>query len=262
MIIHQLEQASVQTMTAETAVINTLLQHDPAIVPTDALMTGSLLLKQSAGARIQFSHGKAPVLTDPWISSAEFVQSSVLIDVADRAAAVAWAAQWPTGDRDSVIEVRAVGCPGGVHCVSGDIAPDAPAESQHFMVIIHEEDAISSSIVPDLSVLEAMERRNIESVQSGIMLAGHGLHPSGDAAHIKFSAGKSSVVDGPFSESKELIAGYWLLQVHSRAEAIAWAMRYPFPVFNTVTISILPVIGMAVMSRFVPNPPHTELHHV
>ena len=73
-----------------------------------------------------------------------------------------------------------------------------------------------------------MGRFNEEMVKAGVMLAGEGLHPTSKGVRIRFSGGKSTVIDGPFTESKGLIAGYWLIQVKSREEAIAWMRRAPF----------------------------------
>ncbi|WP_410209585.1 YciI family protein [Aquirhabdus sp.] len=244
LIIHQLDNPSAEAMAAEAALIKTMLRDDPVVVRSDVLLSSSRLHQQMPAARLQVTQAHAPVVLDPWMDTAEYTRSFLQIDVPDHEAALAWAQQWPVSHVDSVVEVRAVGCPGGVHCVSGDIPAEVQPDTEHFMVIIHEESLLSEGTVPPQSVLDGMERYNIESVESGILLAGHGLHPSPDGTRVKFTAGKSSVIDGPFSESKELIAGYWLIQTKSKSEAIEWAKNYPFPVFNSATISVLPVVGL------------------
>lgn len=244
LIIHQLDNPTQQAMQAEAALIKTLIQQDPAVVPSDAILTSSQLQQQTPAAQIQLTSGAAPLVIDPWTQTQAQGSSFLMIDVADRAAAIAWAEQWPVVNADSVVEVRAVGCPGGVNCISGDIPTDVPADTSHFMIIIHEENQIASGVVPHQSVLNAMERHNIESVEAGILLAGHGLYPSPDGARVRFSGGKSTVIDGPFSESKELIAGYWLIQAKNRLEAIEWAKHYPYPVMHSAMISVLPVVGV------------------
>jgi hypothetical protein len=81
-----------------------------------------------------------------------------------------------------------------------------------------------------MELIEAMGQFNEEMVKAGVMLAGEGLQASSKGARVKFAPGqKPAVVDGPFSETKELIAGFWLIQVKSKEEAIAWAMRSPMP---------------------------------
>ena len=97
------------------------------------------------------------------------------------------------------------------------------------MVIVKATKNSEAGVMPSEALLSAMGKYNEELVKAGIMLAGEGLHPSVKGKRIVFSGKKRSVVDGPFSETKELIAGYWLWQVRSLEEAIEWARRCPDP---------------------------------
>ncbi|WP_394831438.1 YciI family protein [Pendulispora rubella] len=97
------------------------------------------------------------------------------------------------------------------------------------MVIVKATKNSEAGIMPSEELLRAMGNYNEELVKAGIMLAGDGLHPSTKGKRIQFRAGKRSVVDGPFSETKELIAGYWIWQVRSIEEAVEWARRCPDP---------------------------------
>ncbi|MBI1941768.1 MAG: YciI family protein [Acidobacteria bacterium] len=97
-----------------------------------------------------------------------------------------------------------------------------------FMVIVPASKESEASVMPSTEILAAMGKFNEELVKAGVMLAGEGLHPSSKGARIKFSDGKTTVTDGPFTESKELIAGFWLIQAKSKEEAIAWMKRAPF----------------------------------
>ena len=85
-----------------------------------------------------------------------------------------------------------------------------------------------AGVMPSEQMLTEMGRYNEELVKAGVMLAGEGLHPSSKGARVRFSGKKRSVIDGPFAESKELIAGFWLIQAKSLAEAIEWVKRVPF----------------------------------
>ena len=97
-----------------------------------------------------------------------------------------------------------------------------------FMVIVKASRESEAGQLPGQQVLSAMLKYDEELVKAGVMLAGEGLHPSSRGARIKFSPdGKTTVVDGPFSETKELIAGFWLWQVRSKEEAVEWAKRIP-----------------------------------
>jgi hypothetical protein len=97
-----------------------------------------------------------------------------------------------------------------------------------FMVLVKADKDSEAGVLPSQEILAAMGKYNEELVKAGVMLAGEGLHPSSKGARIKFSGGKRTVTDGPFSETKELLAGYWLIQVKSREEAIEWVKRAPF----------------------------------
>ena len=98
-----------------------------------------------------------------------------------------------------------------------------------FMVIVPAGNGSEEGILPDEKLLTKMGKFNEEMVKAGVMLAGEGLHPTSKGARLKFlGGGKTSVTDGPFTESKEMIAGFWLIQVKSKEEAIAWMKRAPF----------------------------------
>jgi hypothetical protein len=97
------------------------------------------------------------------------------------------------------------------------------------MVIVKATKNSEAGAMPSEKLLAEMGTYNEELVKAGIMLAGDGLHPSRSGKRIRFSAGKRTVVDGPFTETKELIAGYWIWQVRSMEEAVEWARRCPDP---------------------------------
>ena len=98
-----------------------------------------------------------------------------------------------------------------------------------FMIIIKADKNTEAGVMPSERVLTEMGNFNEELVNAGIMLAGEGLHPSSKGARVRFSGGKQTVTDGPFSETKELIAGFWMWEVKSREEAIEWVKRIPNP---------------------------------
>jgi hypothetical protein len=96
------------------------------------------------------------------------------------------------------------------------------------MVLIKANKESEAGIMPTQQLLDEMGKYNEELVRAGVMLAGDGLHASSKGARVRFSGGKSTVIDGPFAETKELIAGYWLWQVKSKEEAIEWLKRGPW----------------------------------
>jgi len=98
-----------------------------------------------------------------------------------------------------------------------------------FMMIVKANKDSEAGKMPEEKMLADMTTYNEQLVKAGVMLEGTGLQPSSKGARVKFSGGKVTVVDGPFPETKELIAGYWIIQVKSKAEAIEWAKRVPAP---------------------------------
>lgn len=97
-----------------------------------------------------------------------------------------------------------------------------------FMVLVPANKESEAGVLPDEKILAAMGKFNEEMVKAGVMLSAEGLHATSKGARIKYSEGKTTVTDGPFTESKELIAGFWLIQVKDKDEAIAWMKRAPF----------------------------------
>jgi hypothetical protein len=98
-----------------------------------------------------------------------------------------------------------------------------------FMMMVRANKDSESGMMPKEELIAAMAKYNEELVKAGVLLDATGLQPSSKGARIKFSGGKRTVIDGPFAETKELIAGYWLIQVKSKEEAIEWAKRAPAP---------------------------------
>jgi hypothetical protein len=98
-----------------------------------------------------------------------------------------------------------------------------------FMILVKADKNSEAGVLPDEKLLTEMGKFNEELVKAGVMLAGEGLQPSSKGARVKFSGSKRTVIDGPFAETKELIAGYWLWQVKSKEEAVEWVKRCPNP---------------------------------
>ncbi|MGH8348728.1 MAG: YciI family protein [Pseudomonas sp.] len=102
-----------------------------------------------------------------------------------------------------------------------------------FMIIIKASQDSEAGVMPSQELLTAMGNYNEELAKAGILLAGEGLHPSSKGARVRFSGAKRTVIDGPFIETRELIAGFWLWQVKSKEEAIEWVKRCPNPMPGT-----------------------------
>ena len=107
-----------------------------------------------------------------------------------------------------------------------------------FLVTVMADENSEAGVMPDEQLLSEMGEYNEKMVKAGVMLAGERLHPSSKGARVKFSGNERSVIDGPFAEAKELIAGYWLIQVKSLDEAIEWIKRCPNPMEGESEIQI------------------------
>jgi hypothetical protein len=107
-----------------------------------------------------------------------------------------------------------------------------------FMLLLKANDQTESGALPSTELFEAMTRYNQELVRAGVLLAGEGLQPSSRGARVRFNGTERTVIDGPFAETKELIAGFWLIQVKSREEAIEWVKRCPCPLDGEAVIEI------------------------
>jgi hypothetical protein len=100
--------------------------------------------------------------------------------------------------------------------------------TMRFMLLVKADQNTEAGVLPSKHLVAAMGQFNEERVKAGVLLAAEGLHPSSKRARLKFSGGERTVIDGPFTEAKELGAGFWIIQVQSKAEAIEWASRVPF----------------------------------
>jgi hypothetical protein len=113
-----------------------------------------------------------------------------------------------------------------------------------FMLIVKADKDTEAGLLPSTELLSQMGKYNEELIRAGVLLAAEGLHPSSRGARVTFSGEKRSVIDGPFAETKELVAGFWLIQVKSREEAIEWVKRCPNPTNSGGEIEIRQVFEM------------------
>jgi len=107
-----------------------------------------------------------------------------------------------------------------------------------FVILVKATKDSEAGVMPSENLLAEMGKFNEELVKAGVMLAGEGLHPSSKGARVRFSGAKRSVIDGPFAETKELVAGFWIWQVKSKEEAIEWVKRCPNPMPGESEIEI------------------------
>lgn len=110
-----------------------------------------------------------------------------------------------------------------------------------FMILLKADKTTEAGVLPDEKMLAAMGAYNEELVKAGVMIAGEGLKPTSEGARVRFDGTSRTVIDGPFAETKELIAGFWMFDVKSKEEAIEWVKRCPNPLQGVAEIEIRPV---------------------
>jgi len=113
-----------------------------------------------------------------------------------------------------------------------------------FMILIKADKDSEAGVMPSEELLAAMAKYNEELIKAGVMIAGDGLQPSSKGACVRFDGKARTVIDGPFSETKELLAGYWIFQVKSLEEAIEWVKRCPKPMLGTSEVEIRQVFEL------------------
>lgn len=219
--------------------------ESPAFPPPpllDAVPAGRWLLPSERGARLAKSAQGWTVRDGPF-PAGELIAGFTIIEAESKAAALDWAQRWPVadGEGDVVIEVREAGCSGG--CAGFDT--EAAAHLTPYLVLLKSNRDHEDDVPVPPAVIDRMMQRNREGVAAGIVLAGEGLQPSAKGARINFDKGRPAIVDGPFTEIKELIAGFWLIQAATRQQAYDWVMDYPYPLGPEVEIELREVFSPA-----------------
>ena len=207
----------------------------PPVQLADAVPAGRWLQPSASGVRLRCTGGQWSIHDGPFPAD-ETVAVFALIDVPSREAALQWARGWPGADGEGHVEleVRETGCSGGCHNVETGEAPRLTP----YMVLLRFDATTELDVIPPPEVIDNMNRHNEAGVRAGKVLAGAGLQPTSKGARLRFKGGRATVVDGPFTEIKELIAGFWLIQAATRQEAYDWVMTYPFPMLPDVTVEL------------------------
>ncbi|WP_167240055.1 YciI family protein [Massilia genomosp. 1] len=208
-------------------------------------------LPSAGGVRLAIADGRATQAAGPFPDSQELIAGFAVIDVASRDEALAWAARWPAGAAGAAeVEVRLSGCPGGCANVHADSEPDVPGHAvpgQRFAILLRSSKELENETPVARARLDALDQHNAAEARAGVLLGADGLRSSAFGARVRLASGKLTVVDGPFTEIKEMIAGYWLIRAPTLQDAIAWATRNPYPVGPPVEVEIrqLAEIGAA-----------------
>lgn len=238
MIIRKADAASEAGALPSPALIEEMEAYFRQLADAGALVMVQGLERSSRAVRLRLGPGANERVDGPF-PVAEVAAGFLVIDVASKADAVAWARRWPAADAGAggelVLEVRESGCPGG--CVQ--VPPPADADSgRRYFILLRADADTERDFIPEQSRLDALDAFNAREAGAGTLLTGDGLMASARGARVRIGPAGATVVDGPFAEAKELIAGFWMIRVRSMDEAVAWARSVPYPTGPEVVVEI------------------------
>jgi hypothetical protein len=220
-------------------ILSEMGKYNEELVKADALLAADGLQASSKGVRVRYSNGKFKIIDGPFTETKELIAGFWLIQAKSKEEAVEWAKRGPF--REGEVEVRPLyelpdfpvdpaEKPNGWREKEEQFrAAPPPARKPgtiRYMGILKADKDTEAGVLPDEKFLSAMGAFFEEGVKAGVILSGEGLQPSSKGARVRYSGSKRTVIDGPFAETKELIAGYAILQFTSKAEAIEWTKRF------------------------------------
>jgi hypothetical protein len=191
-------------------------------IKAGVFLSGEGLQPSSKRARLNFSGGKRTVTNGPFTGSNELIAGFAMLKVKSKEEAIEWASRFAKVVGDVEIEVGQVKEPWDL-----GLCPKPEGDVTMRFLVMHKADKDSEAGVPPTPELMAeMEKLTEEMVKAGVFLSADGFEPSSKSVRLNFSGGKRSVIDGPFTESKELVGGFAMVQVKSKEEAIEWASQF------------------------------------
>ncbi len=219
-------------------ILSEMGKYNEELVKAGALLAAEGLQASSKGARVRYANGKFKVTDGPFAEAKELIAGFWLIEAKSREEAIEWAKRVPF--QEGEVEVRPLfelqdfpvdpaEKPCGWREKEEQFRGAPPARKPgtiRFMGLLKADRDTEAGVLPDEKLLAAMGAFMEEGVKSGVFLSGEGLQPSSKGARVRYSGRKRTVIDGPFAETKELIAGYAIIQVKSRDEAIEWTTRF------------------------------------
>jgi len=215
--------------------------YNETLVKAGVMLAGEGLHASSKGARVRYANGKLNVIDGPFADTKQLVAGFWLIQAKSKDEAVAWLKKAPF--REGEVEIRPMfeledfpvdptEEPGGWRDKEAEARKTAPLQTtrgnkkMRFMGLLFADEDTEAGVMPEEKGLAAMGAFVEEASKAGVLLAGEGLKPSAHGARIRYDGSKRTVVDGPFAETKELIAGYSILAVDSKEEALEWTKRF------------------------------------
>ena len=195
--------------------------------------------------RLKLGPGFETITDGPFAETKELIAGFTVFEADSKEHAIELVKRWPASDADAtgeaVLELRQTGCPGGC----AQVPPADGGADRHYLILLRADEGTEADRIPPQHMLDTLNAFNAEQAAAGRLLAGDGLKASSSGARVRIKAGQTSVIDGPFAEAKELIAGFWMIRAGSMEDAIAWARTLPYPTGPHVEVEIRETMTMA-----------------
>ncbi|WP_413624704.1 YciI family protein [Luteibacter sp. Lutesp34] len=232
LIVRKADHDSEAGVMPSRELIDAMGEYIDTLAAEGRFLAGEGLKPSSTGLRVTFAPGRKAVTVDgPFAETKELVAGFSIIEADSMEDAVAWVKGWPAedanGQAEIEIEIRPIGCPGGLSGFGNPSEEESP--KPRYIVMLKANERSETDWNPGPEILGRMSEANRAGHEAGFLIAGHGLSSSRHAKRVTFSQGKATVLDGPFAEIKEMVAGFWVLRVDSIDDVIAWTETFPFP---------------------------------
>ncbi|AWG45870.1 MULTISPECIES: YciI family protein [unclassified Massilia] len=244
MVMRRSDEATEAGRLPATAVFEDMDRYHARLDEAGGVGLALGLHPSSRAVRLKLWPGGESITDGPFAEAKELIAGFTVFEAASKDEAIALLQRWPASDAEAtgeaVLELRETGCPGGC----AQVAPAAAGEDRRYVILLRADAGTEADRIPPQAMLDALNAFNAAQAAQGRLLAGDGLKASSRGARIHLKGGQASVIDGPFAEAKELIAGFWMIRAASMSDAVAWARTLPYPTGPYVEVEIREAMTM------------------
>jgi hypothetical protein len=244
MVIRRADEATEAGRPPAPAVFDDMERYHQQLGESGRVGLALGLRPSSRAVRLKLGPGSETITDGPFAEAKELIAGFTVFEADSKEHAIELLKRWPASDADAtgeaVLELRETGCPGGC----AQVPPATGSEDGRYVILLRSSAGTEADRVPPQQMLDALNAFNAAQAAAGVLLAGDGLKSTARGARLKLAGGQASVIDGPFAEAKELIAGFWMIRAASMPEAIAWARSLPYPTGPHVEVEIREAMSM------------------